>query len=1339
MFYLSKKWKVSLRGMMILLACFIFFSTQAQSDREFWFAAPEVTSQHSDNPVYFRVTAYSKDAIVTISQPANPSFTPIVFTVSANQTYSINFTSYLPIIENKPGNTALNYGILISSTASISAYYELASTNNPEIFPLKGNVSKGLDFLIPAQTRFNNQSYATFPAHNGFAIIATEDSTQVDITLTNKDEAGHLPGVTYSVTLNKGQTYAVNAASASVATHIGGSVVKSNKPICITIYDDSIVIGGWDLIGDQIVPINNTGKKFIVVKGVLNFTPSYPLTDFVYIWPTEDSTVISINGTVLPIKYNKGKSYELILSDPTAYITTDKPVYIFQLTGTGTEAAATSLPSIECTGSQSVSFVRPFPTEFYLNLFCKTEDIGSFLINGNAGLINTSMFSPVNGTNNIWQFARINVTTIPALNNLISISNATSITNSTGLFHLGFLNTSSGGSRFGYFSNYAQVASSPIVASTSCFGTDIQLQATNLPNVKYRWTGPHNFVDSVFNPIIKNAKQIDSGMYVVAANFIGCGVSEDSVLVTVNPKPTIHFLKSLDTVCYGSSKNIEFSLNGKAPWTVAYTNGTQNDTLKLLSQSPSYFTKSPTSNTIYSILNITDSNSCVVDINYSSEKDTLLVNPPLKANFDISKIHCEKNNILFSDSSKAFLDTLTKWHWIIDNGVEFKNFSKTNVQTIFNDWGFHKVKLVVQSSLGCTDTTEKQFFINPNPLIGIKLPEVCLADSYAEFVDTTRIADNSVGSFEYKWDFNSMLPKRYIDPELISFNAKTSSKPRVRYKSPGDYVISLRVLQKETGCVDSSRFDFTVNGSYPNPLFYILKDTALCSNVTVKLRDTSWVDIGTIGKVKIQWGDGKDTTIEDPSPNKVYEHMYSGISAPSALRLNYRVQLDASSGGVCVSNISKDINIVAPPENPIITTTKDYLCKSDTMLLRTLSRGGVPPFRNVWSSGNVNTSILDSTISGLLPGPVKASLEVRDAKGCVYMNEGVSYFNTMVVRDIPKSTIMSKDSIVCNGDAITLKGMGDNVVSYYSWYRNDTLLSRTSVDSIMTNKGGMYKVTVNDGKCNSEKSLGRSIGSLNIAKYTFSHKPSICIGVPLQITTNAMEQNNVHYKWDFGDGFTYLKSSPGSHKYITKGNYVIKLDVTNDYCPKYVYQVPGPTLKVSAPVEPSSFKYFYIINNPSRITTKVDVGYDQYMWDPVKNLDNPKKANPIFKGDQAMDYTLQRTDTVTMCSVTDAYEIIVVNELFLSVPNAFTPNNDGLNDVFRVNYSPGEITNFRMRIFNRWGKLMFMSEDINKGWDGRDTNGILQEMDAFNYFIEYSDPFNEGKIATRKGSVILFR
>ena len=57
--------------------------------------------------------------------------------------------------------------------------------------------------------------------------------------------------------------------------------MTSDKPVCVTVYDDSIVIGGWDLIGDQIVPSSNTGKKFIAVKGELS-APGFFASDFLY-------------------------------------------------------------------------------------------------------------------------------------------------------------------------------------------------------------------------------------------------------------------------------------------------------------------------------------------------------------------------------------------------------------------------------------------------------------------------------------------------------------------------------------------------------------------------------------------------------------------------------------------------------------------------------------------------------------------------------------------------------------------------------------------------------------------------------------------------------------------------------------------------------------------------------------------------------------------------------------------------------------------------------------------------------------------------------------------------
>ena len=87
------------RIILILLGIVAFNSIQAQSDREFWFAAPEVTSNHSDTSIFLRFTTYSKDAIITIDLPANASFPIFTIPLAANSTYSLRFTDYKEIID----------------------------------------------------------------------------------------------------------------------------------------------------------------------------------------------------------------------------------------------------------------------------------------------------------------------------------------------------------------------------------------------------------------------------------------------------------------------------------------------------------------------------------------------------------------------------------------------------------------------------------------------------------------------------------------------------------------------------------------------------------------------------------------------------------------------------------------------------------------------------------------------------------------------------------------------------------------------------------------------------------------------------------------------------------------------------------------------------------------------------------------------------------------------------------------------------------------------------------------------------------------------------------------
>jgi hypothetical protein len=295
--------------------------------------------------------------------------------LASNSTITQDLTSYLNSIESKPVGTVINTGIKIAATANISAYYEVGRNVNPEIFPLKGNTAKGTSFIIPTQKDYNDQPALNPVPNNGFVIVATEDNTTIDIILSQPDGSGHPAGL-FSIKLNKGQTYSVVASSTNAISHLGGTEVRSNKAICITIFDDSILVGGsFDLAGDQIVPIFNTGTEFIIVRGSLS-APSYSNTDFYYIYATEDGTAIYENGSsVASATINKGSYYKGYLTTNSVYVTSSKPIYVLQFTGVGTEVTETSLPSIKCTGSDVVSFVRSTSELFYLNLILHSRFI----------------------------------------------------------------------------------------------------------------------------------------------------------------------------------------------------------------------------------------------------------------------------------------------------------------------------------------------------------------------------------------------------------------------------------------------------------------------------------------------------------------------------------------------------------------------------------------------------------------------------------------------------------------------------------------------------------------------------------------------------------------------------------------------------------------------------------------------------------------------------------------------------------------------------------------------------------------------------------------------------
>ncbi len=464
----------------LILSCILILPCHAQVDTEFWFAAPEVSSQHADKPVFLRVSSLQNATTFTISQPANTTFAPQTYSLGANKTISIDLTSHLASLENTPPDEILTYGLHIIASNPITAYYEVLGTSfygigvNSDIFVLKGSHALGKEFYVPFQTHWDNNHTALNDAWASFDIVASENNTLVTIT-PSTDLVGHPAGITYNITLQKGQTYSAQAASPLASARPTGSHIVASKPIAVTVKDDSILEeGSYDLAGDQIIPIEYIGTEYIAVK-----ISSTHNTDRVYVVATKPNTTVYQNGSSVAT-LQEGESYEIHLLTPSVYITASDSVYLWQVGGFDNELGGAILPPLGCTGSRQVSFTRSTDENFFVVLVVRSGYEDYFSLNGSATLIPGSVFNDVAGSAGAWKYAKL-----PFDPTVIPTNSANQIQNDSSDFQLSILNgASTTGFRFGYFSDFGflELGSDKGI----CEGDSIKLDAGALKN-SYLW------------------------------------------------------------------------------------------------------------------------------------------------------------------------------------------------------------------------------------------------------------------------------------------------------------------------------------------------------------------------------------------------------------------------------------------------------------------------------------------------------------------------------------------------------------------------------------------------------------------------------------------------------------------------------------------------------------------------------------------------------------------------------------------------------------------------------------------------------------------------------------
>lgn len=477
------KFRILLLTLFAVASNFVY----AQTDTRFWFAAPEITAGHGDEPIFIRVATFADPAVVTISIPSNPGFTPIVFAVPANTAISQDITAHKALVEANH-NVVCQKGILVESTKTITAYYEVARTNNTDIFALKGRNALGTKFYMPFEHHWNHQTGLSPMGHTAAVVVATQDNTNVTFTPTKNIVFGGVTirpaNVPFTVTLDRGEVYSLSHEQPTGANTAVGTLIESDQPIAVTLSQDSKRTGAggcYDIFGDQLVPVNILGTEYIIMRGFLG-DGGTAQPEKVVITATENGTTATFNGVAVPGgPFNAGQSR--VVDIPAASLRnslfTNKPVYVMHYSGFGCEGGGAIIPPMVCTGSRKVYFTRSTNEFFGVTLLVGAGHEGNFTINGSP--IPATHFAVVPGSGGAYMSAQISypVATVP-------VGAASVIENSTSLFHLGVINGgASSGCRYGYFSSFNAVSLGPDI--TVSYGSTITLDAGTPFGVSYLW------------------------------------------------------------------------------------------------------------------------------------------------------------------------------------------------------------------------------------------------------------------------------------------------------------------------------------------------------------------------------------------------------------------------------------------------------------------------------------------------------------------------------------------------------------------------------------------------------------------------------------------------------------------------------------------------------------------------------------------------------------------------------------------------------------------------------------------------------------------------------------
>jgi gliding motility-associated-like protein len=330
----------------------------------------------------------------------------------------------------------------------------------------------------------------------------------------------------------------------------------------------------------------------------------------------------------------------------------------------------------------------------------------------------------------------------------------------------------------------------------------------------------------------------------------------------------------------------------------------------------------------------------------------------------------------------------------------------------------------------------------------------------------------------------------------------------------------------------------------------------------------------------------------------------------------------------------------------------------------------------------------------------------------------------------PLAVVANGATSICPGASAVISAVASlgNGGSYtYTWAPAGTGTGASATVSPAATT--TYTVTANDG-CSPAVTATVTVTILPLPVVNFASDVAAgCEPLCVNFTDNSTVTGGAisTWAWTF-DGITDNTANP-AHCFANPGSYNVGLTVTSSLggcsststITNMITVYPNPVASFTAPTSVS-------IINPVVTFTDASTNAASWNWnfgDPAAGIDSVSNVqNPVHTFSIEGTYCATLTVTSANGCISSTSNCVVVDpEFTFYIPNAFSPNGDGINDEF---FGKGEyIIDYEMSIFDRWGNLIFFADDINKHWDGKANHGAqMAQQDVYVYVVKIKDHKN---------------